>query len=582
MQFHHRTSLLSNRIDGEEGSSDLLGDSSCLAILHISAADLVEDLRLACIHMAQHTDDGTSEIVLRLLLQIRLHLLHSPRLCRFLRLPRPPLRLGELVPVRVVLAPTATVFRRILLVLPLVCVLVVLPVVLDIGKLLRKLLGLQSRLLLLPLLPLPLFLQRPLLLLALLLELENLVLGELLGLVVSCFVSFLLLVVALVVDSRRNHTLLFKRLAEGFVLSLLLLLLLRQELSFSSQLLLLLLLPLLLQSLPLLLRSFHLLLQAQSLFLLFLPFLLHLPNPLFFLTEKPLHLLQSSELRVLGLAVSVPLSFLLLVLGGFSRLLLSLSLFLSSSGSRRCSGGSFLCLLLGFLGRCAFLDRLPLSLRMVLQRLQHLGVQHAVVSFRHPQTQRGVVGEHQRLPLLLVEPQQLPRAEHARRVDTLELHRLDGRRASPELLVKNFCSNGRKRNLEPLRHVLGVGDDLSVAEASVRHLQDHQVVGLGMLVARLDQTDHNPFERPARLLHRILQQLLLLEGQARKLQLGSASFPLLLGLLLLRLFLLALLLAGLGRLLFLDLHFFVLVLLIFFLILHAQGSETCYNLGFSL
>jgi len=46
----------------EEGGTDLLGDTACLALLHVGVPDLVEQGGLAGVHVAQDTADGTAEL----------------------------------------------------------------------------------------------------------------------------------------------------------------------------------------------------------------------------------------------------------------------------------------------------------------------------------------------------------------------------------------------------------------------------------------------------------------------------------------------------------------------------------------
>jgi len=47
---------------GEEGGTDLLGDTACLALLHVGVSDLVEQCGLAGVHVAQNAADGTAEL----------------------------------------------------------------------------------------------------------------------------------------------------------------------------------------------------------------------------------------------------------------------------------------------------------------------------------------------------------------------------------------------------------------------------------------------------------------------------------------------------------------------------------------
>ena len=58
-------SLLLNILDWNISGSDLLGDTARLAILHVGATQLVQDLGLACVYVAEDTDHGGAERVVR-------------------------------------------------------------------------------------------------------------------------------------------------------------------------------------------------------------------------------------------------------------------------------------------------------------------------------------------------------------------------------------------------------------------------------------------------------------------------------------------------------------------------------------
>lgn len=55
--FHN---LFNEFVLGEEGSTDLLGDSSCFILLDTCSSDLIEDRCLACIDVTQNTTNGRS------------------------------------------------------------------------------------------------------------------------------------------------------------------------------------------------------------------------------------------------------------------------------------------------------------------------------------------------------------------------------------------------------------------------------------------------------------------------------------------------------------------------------------------
>lgn len=55
--------LFLNILDRHVGSTDLLCDAARLSVLHIGPTELVQDLRLAGVHVTQYADDGRTQRV---------------------------------------------------------------------------------------------------------------------------------------------------------------------------------------------------------------------------------------------------------------------------------------------------------------------------------------------------------------------------------------------------------------------------------------------------------------------------------------------------------------------------------------